>query len=289
MTAVSIIVPHYEDLVGLDRCLTALTAQDHAVGAVEIIVADNRSPSGLAAVDQVVAGRARLIDAPERGAGPARNAAVSVARGAVLAFIDSDCVAEPGWLAGGLGALDRFDVVGGAVTVLVEPGRALTGAEAFERVFAFDNAAYVRDKGFTITANLFCARSTFDRTGPFAVGVSEDVDWCQRARAAGFTLGYAPAAAIGHPARADWPALHKKWRRINAEMFALAASQPGGRARWFARSLLIPLSIIAHAPRVVTSPALSNLGDRRRALGTLVRLRLWRFADALRLLAGGAP
>jgi GT2 family glycosyltransferase len=280
---VSVVVPHYRDLDSLDACLRALAAQTYS-GSVEIIVADNASPEGEDAVARVIDGRARLIVAHERGAGPARNAGASAAMGAVLAFTDCDCRPEPGWLAAGLQALSRHDVVGGRVTVLVEDPDHMTASEAFEAVFAFDNEAYVTRKGFTVTANLFCARAVFERVGGFGVGMSEDVDWCRRATAAGYGLGYAPDAVVGHPARRTWKELLSKGRRINAETFALYAREPYGRPLWLARTMVLPASALIHAPRVLTSKRLPRVADRAGALAMLFRLRGWRFWDSLRLL-----
>lgn len=280
---VSVIIPHFNDLASLDRCLTAIAGQA-AEFPFEIIVADNNSPCGQAAVEEVIAGRARLALALERGAGPARNAGVEASHGHLLAFTDCDCIPEPGWLAAGIDALSSRDFVGGAMTVLVDDPRNLSGAEAFERVFAFNNRRYVEEQGFTVTANLFCPRTVFDQVGHFRTGVSEDLEWCQRAAAAGFRIGYASNAVVGHPARADWAELVGKWRRLNVESYALFASRPGGRLRWALRSLLLPASIMLHVPAVIRSSAISGSATRSRALATLVRIRLWRLLDAWRLL-----
>ncbi len=53
------------------------------------------------------------------------------------------------------------------MTVLAPDPARPTPAEAFELVFAFDNESYVRKKGFTVSANLFCTRAVFDRVGGF--------------------------------------------------------------------------------------------------------------------------
>lgn len=282
---ISVIVPHYHDLPSLDRCLTALAAQTFPTAEREIVVADNASPEGLAAVEAVVAGRARVVLATERGAGPARNAGVAASTAPLLAFTDADCVPEPGWLAAGLAALDHHALVGGKMYVIPSSGPA-SGAEGFERVFAFQNERYVREVGFTVTANLFCPRAVFDRTGPFRVGVSEDIEWCHRARDAGFRIGYAADARVGHPPRPDWPSLLAKWRRLQAERYALVAGTARGRARYLAQAWLLPPSIAVDARKVLRSPALSGRQERTAALATLARLRLWRFLDAhLRVLA----
>jgi glycosyltransferase involved in cell wall biosynthesis len=281
---VSVIIPHYRDLAGLEICLTALERQTYPRDRFEILVADNASPEGPQAVEAVVRGRGRLLVINDRGAGPARNGGVEASRGETLAFIDSDCVAEPAWLEEGVRALDRFEVVGGKVKVLVADPDRMTGAEAFERVFAFDFKTYIEKKGFTGAGNLFCSRTLFDQVGGFRTGLSEDVEWSRRATATGARLGYAPAAVVGHPARVTWNDLRAKWKRLNAETFGLMAGARNQRARWLFRNLLLPASAVVHTPRVLLSPELSTLGQRGAAIAMLYRLRFWRMADAMALL-----
>jgi GT2 family glycosyltransferase len=287
---VSVIVPHYRDLERLDLCLAALASQSFPREGFEIVVADNSSPEGAAAVERAIAGRARLVVVPEKGAGPARNGGVAASKGEILAFTDCDCLPEPDWLAEGVRALESHDFVGGRMEVLVDDPRRMTPAEAFERVFAFDNESYVIRKGFTVTANLFCRRELFDRVGGFRVGVSEDVEWCHRALAAGYRIGYAARAGAGHPARRTWPELVGKWRRLNSETYQLYAARRGGRLVWLARSAALPLSALVHSPKVFASGELTSMGQRLSALGVLYRQRFWRFFDALRLaLADRGP
>jgi GT2 family glycosyltransferase len=288
LPTVSVVVPHFSDLPSLARCLDALERQTLPRDRFEVIVADNGSPEGPAAVETVIARRARLTIVSERGAGPARNGGALAACGAILAFTDCDCRPEPGWLAAGLGALLGNPVVGGKMIVLVADPSRPTPAEAFELVFAFDNESYVRKKGFTVSANLFCARAVFDRVGGFGVGVSEDVDWCRRATAAGFSIGYEPGAIVGHPARRDWPELVRKARRIDTESYGLMKGARFGRIRWLARSLALPASALVHAPRVLTSVRLPSAASRAGALAMLFRMRAWRFWDSLRLGLTGA-
>lgn len=281
---ISVIIPHYNDLERLDRCLAALSVQTLSPERFEIIVSDNASPAGEAAVAQVIAGRARLVIATEKGAGPARNMGVKAARGAILAFTDADCLPDPGWLEAGIALLDRYDIVGGRMVVLVGEGRAMTGAEAFECVFAFDNKSYVLKKGFSVTANLFCTRATFDAVGDFRLHVSEDIEWCFRARAGGHSIGYADDAVVGHPARANWLELKHKWQRVNAELFKLKLTEPNGRLRWGLATAIIPVSIGAHIFPIFRNQQVKAGRARMAAVVTLIRIRAWRFKDSTRLL-----
>jgi len=285
---VSVIIPHYRDLKGLAICLRSLESQTYPRDRFEVVVADNASPEGPDAVAAVIAGRGQLVVVAEKGAGPARNGGVAASSGEILAFIDSDCVAEPAWLEEAVKALPAFDFIGGRVKVLVEDPERITPVEAFERVFAFDFKTYIEKKRFTGAGNLICSRRVFDAVGGFRTGVSEDVEWSRRAQARGFRLGYAPRAVVGHPARRSWSELLAKWRRINLETFGLSARGPGGRLRWLLKALLMPASAVVHTLKVARSPELSTARERWAAIGVLFRLRFWRLADSLRLLAAGA-
>jgi GT2 family glycosyltransferase len=284
---VSVIVPHFNDLVNLDTCLSALEQQTFARDAFEIVVADNQSSCGRESVEQTIAGRARLVIVGERGAGPTRNGGAAAATGDIFAFTDSDCVPAPEWLAEGTAALARYDFVGGRVDVSVVDEQRVTPTEAFEKVFAFDFETYINRKGFTGSGNLFVPRQIFEAVGGFRATVSEDVDWSRRAIAQGYRLGYAPGAVVTHPARRNWTELRRKWSRINRESFALQQQAPGGRLRWVMRTMLLPASAVVHTPRVLRSPRLSNTRERVGALAVLVLCRTWRFSDALRLVVAG--
>jgi glycosyltransferase involved in cell wall biosynthesis len=282
--SVSVIVPHFEDLNRLRLCLTALADQDYPVDKFEVIVADNNSPSGSAAVEEAIAGRAKLVVVSQKGAGPARNGGVALASGEILAFIDADCVADRSWIREGVQALQRCDFVGGRVRVCVAQPGAPTSIEAFEAVFAFDNKSYVERLGFTVTANLFCPRWLFEQVGGFRVDVSEDVDWSHRARLKGFNISYSDQSVVYHPARRTWNDLVKKWRRVNAETFSIFLERPAGQLQWVLRSFLLPLSAVVHTPKVILSPELSSWRQRLDALHVLYRLRFWRLGDSLRLV-----
>lgn len=283
----TVVVPHFDDPVGLDLCLAALDRQTIGRDRFEIIVADNGSHMGLAAVTAIIGGRARLVEVSTPGAGPARNGGVDAAVGEILAFTDSDCIPEPGWLAAGLEALSRGEIVGGGMAVLVADQKAMTPSEAFETVFAFDNATYVLRKHFTVTANLFVRRADFLRVGGFRVGVSEDLEWCLRARSLGLRIVYEPEARVGHPARRSWVELRKKWRRLVAEQHQIIRERRFGLAQCIARSWALPPSILPGLIKIAVSDKLSNPRDRCAAAAILIRLRLWRFAESHRVMLSG--
>lgn len=103
----SVIVPTIGREAGLRAALEALAAQSFPRGQFEILVAfDGVDPSAANEAACVAAGaRVVRLDA-RRGPGAARNAAVGLARGEILAFTEDDCVADRDWLAH---AARRFD------------------------------------------------------------------------------------------------------------------------------------------------------------------------------------
>lgn len=277
--SVAIIIPHHDDTLRLLRCLAALMPQ--LAAGDEVVVVDNGSTGSLAAVRAAHPG-VRLVTEPQKGAAHARNRGVAETTAPRLIFLDCDCVPSPGWLAAARSVADRADLVGGRIDVFDETPGPRTGAQAFEAVFAFDNRVYVERKDFSVTANLVTRRDVFAATGPFVHGLSEDLDWCRRAAAKGFRLAYADDLQVAHPARGDWAALARKWRRLTDEGFGVNGRSPTRRAVWALRALAMPMSVLAHAPRVLRHPALRGPGERMRALATLAQLRLVRAGWMLR-------
>lgn len=276
MPSHAIIIPHYNDVARLHRCLQALAADDR--GGAEIVVVDNGSPAPLDALTASFP-FVRLVTEPQKGAAHARNRGVSETTAPVLCFLDCDCVPARGWTAAALAAAGRADIVGGAIDVFDETPPPRSGAEAFETVFAFDYRSYVEKKGFSVTANLVTRRSVFEAVGGFVHGLSEDAEWCLRARAMGFRLALDEGLRVAHPTRSDWAALRRKWRRITDEMFALHMEKRpalAGRLSWAARAAAMPASVVAHLPRIVRSRKLRGAREKTAAAATLVRLRLLR-------------
>ena len=280
---IAIIIPHYNDVVRLERCLSALMAND--LTGCEVLVVDNGSTQSLAEV-QAAFPQIRFVTEPEKGAAAARNRGVRETTAPQLMFIDADCVPAADWVTTGRRVAPRADLVGGRVEVFDETPPPRSGAEAFEAVFAFDFRHYIEVQGFSGTGNLVTRRDVFEDVGPFRGGMSEDRDWSFRATARGYRLIYADDLRVGHPSRQDWPALRGKWRRIMQEMFGQTGGGATARAKWALKGLAMPLSILAHLPKALSSPKLSGPGDRLRAAGTLIRLRLLRMVWMLRQAAG---
>ena len=279
----AVIIPHYDDALRLGRCLAILTAQD--LTDTEVVVVDNASTqplTGLIAAYPAV----RFVVEPLKGAANARNRGVAETTAPRLFFLDCDCLPAPDWLAMAHRIAGDADIIGGAIEVFDETPPPRTGAQAFEAVFAFDYRRYIEEKGFSVTANLLTSRDVFMATGPFIAGLSEDLDWCHRARAKGYRLIVGEALRVGHPSRGDWPELEKKWLRLTSEGYGVNGSSAKARLKWAVKAVLMPFSIPAHAPRILRSRKLNDRAERMAAVATLARLRLRRAGWMLRQAAG---
>ncbi|NOD49781.1 MULTISPECIES: glycosyltransferase family 2 protein [unclassified Ruegeria] len=280
----AVIIPHYNDLPRLERCLQALREND--LTGTEVVVVDNASPVSLDGVQQAFP-EVRFVVESQKGAAHARNRGVAETTASRLFFIDADCVPAPDWLAVGRRIADRADLIGGRVDVFDETPPPRNGAEAFEAVFAFNFRRYIEVQGFSGAGNLLTRRDVFDAVGGFINGVSEDREWTMRAVAHGYSLIYEDTFQVSHPSRQDWPALRAKWRRTTQEAYQLNGTDAVARLRWALRGLAMPASAIAHTPKVFSSDKLASSGEVLRATSTLFKLRCQRMVWMLRQAAGG--
>jgi GT2 family glycosyltransferase len=285
----SVVIPHLNQPQMLERCLASLAAGRRAPD--EVIVVDNGStdmPTAICAAHP----RVRLLHEAAPGPGLARNAGVAAASGGILAFIDADCFADPGWVEA---IHDAFadpaaEILGGDVRIAYDDPDRLTLLEAYESIYAYRMDIYIRRDGFTGTGNLAVRRRVLEAVGPFAgLGVAEDVDWGRRATAAGFDLRYVPGMRVYHPARRSFAELTQKWDRHLGHFFADATARRGGRLRWGLRTAAMAVSPLGEIPKILTSDRVR--GPRARALAFLglARIRLYRARVMAWLLAGGDP
>lgn len=282
----TVIIPHYNDPIRLERCLAALMPQVRVCPEVDVVVVDNASNPPLSEELTGRFGEILFVNEMERGAAIARNRGVNATRSERLFFLDADCVPDSDWLVTALRVSDRAPLVGGQVSVFDETLPPRSGAQAFEAVFAFDNQRYVESVGFSVTANLLTRRSVFERVGGFRAGVPEDLDWCRRATAAGFTLVFSEELKVSHPSRADWVSLKLKWRRLVDEAWEMSRRESFARLFWALKGLAMPVSAFWDVPRVIRHKRLRSWLEKRRALGILFLLRFSRMIWMLRQAFG---
>jgi GT2 family glycosyltransferase len=247
----------------LPVCLESLAGQRGAPD-FEVLVASSSPPAPLrgAAVPLTLV----WIEVSDRNPARRRNAAARRASGEILAFLDDDAEADPGWICAGAAALERCDIAGGpdvlregaplserlSDLLLATPGIG-SGVPAHER---HPRAGAVRSPHDLALCNLFAKRRTFDSVGGFdeTLGyVSEDTDFIRRAMEAGALVELDPAVRVRHRRRSFPRAyLAQRWR-YRIKTGRLLVERPGLHARpkivaFLAAGFLLTLSAAFFGP-----------------------------------------
>jgi glycosyltransferase involved in cell wall biosynthesis len=286
---ISVVIPHLNQPEALKACLSSLDTQSLARNCFEIIVVDNGSVSN---PEDIVANYpgTRLLRELQSGPGPARNFGVRSATGDIIAFIDADCRAHRDWLHNALQTIrssPEGTILGGDVQVWRNRWNTFTGIEAFEAVFEYRFKFFIERHGFCGTGNLVVRRSDYERVGPFAgIEFAEDVEWGQRARAAGLTFRYIPEMIVFHPARRSLQQLCTKWDRHTQHELNMARGKHGWKIRWIARALAVLTSPIVHSTKVLASDRIQGVSARLKAISVLFAIRAYRARKMLNLLSG---
>ncbi len=211
---VSVIVPVRDNPEGIRALLDRLEAQTLPRHRFEVIIGDDGSRAGSLADVSAPDGRIRVVSGHARTSYAARNQAAAAARGAVLAFTDSDCRPEPRWLEEGLEALEGADIVAGRVVFRAPPRPTLWSVLTVDMYL--DQERNVR-RSRAVTANLLVRRESFDAWGRFDPSLPSggDYDFVLRAVGQGARLVYAPEAIVAHPTVDDARTFFRKVWRTN--------------------------------------------------------------------------
>jgi GT2 family glycosyltransferase len=209
----SVVVVTYNSERWIRGCLRALRAQAGAP-PYEIIVVDSGSADGTADIVSAEFPEVRLLRGENRGFGAGNNAGAAVARGTLLAFVNPDTVAEPGWLRELLAPLSEPGVVTTSKVLLLDaPGKVNTCGN----VLHFTGLSFVLGLGGSaeefqgvqpvpgISGAAFAMRrDDYLRLGGFDEGFFlylEDTDLSWRLRRSGFRVLLAPASRVLHSYR----------------------------------------------------------------------------------------
>ena len=224
---VTVIIPTYKDWARLQLCLNTLSKQSYPAEYIEIIVVNNdANEEGSQHIH--LPRNAILMKEAAPGSYAARNAALKIAKGEVIAFTDSDCLPSDNWIVEAVKVFEE-NAEAQRVTGPVNIFKELNGgwlAWKFESVTAF-NQQYNVKSGVSVTANLFVKRHVFNTVGHFNASLFSggDVEWNKRATQAGIGLLYMPKVLVMHPARLSMRALVTKSRRVLGGGFVRAKKE----------------------------------------------------------------
>ena len=193
-TFVSIIIPNRNSNT-IDKTLASLLAQT-AFGHIKEILIIGVDEPGLIIEQEPI----QFIDTQIPITAPvARNIGIRQAKGAYFAFIDADCVAEPGWLAAFLTPLNRsHKVIGGSVSLNGNSFWQLCYNITMFHEFLQSTAPGERNNLGTL--NLFVSREVIENIGLFDEYLprGQDTEWTLRMRQNGYTLHFDPQAVVKH-------------------------------------------------------------------------------------------
>lgn len=207
-TEVSVIIPVRNDAERLSRCLQSLSRQSYPADRIQIIVCDNDSSDDINAVKDMY-DHVTFTSTKRRGSASARNEALRVASGDIIAFTDADCVPAPDWVSSATEFFEKnpdADVIGGSIVVTPLIQGRPTAMERYDMLVNFRQKHYIERYQFAATANMIVRRSALESTGSFDEEVfsfygGEDRDWGIRCAAAGCIIRYAPDVMVTHPAQ----------------------------------------------------------------------------------------
>lgn len=247
--AITIIIPSYNRVDELERCLRALFALRYPHSLLEILVVDDAS------TDSTQTMLTKLVQEAERyelllrcvrhewqqGVAGSRNTGAQAAAYDLIAYIDSDCVATPDWLTELVPLLQdpRIAAVGGMIRGYERHTLLGRYEDVCSSLYMGTRSQQVRLAGpltYLPTANLLIRRSVWQNLGGFApLPQGEDVDFCRRILLTGAHIRYEARGIVYHDYRTTLKSFLKIRAAYASAEAALLQRHPGER-----RILLLP-------------------------------------------------
>ena len=198
----SVVVPTRNRAAYLAVALQSLQSQD-IDEPYELIVVDDASTDSTP--DAARRAGASLIRQPEpRGPNAARNAGIAAAQGALVAIVDDDVLAPPGWLRAmrdGGRRHPQAGVFGGPIRARFEGDAPRSCGREEPPITTLDLGPVDRDAQAVWSANIALRRETWQQVGPFPedapIGGDEEV-WLLAVRRSGRTIVYLADAWLEH-------------------------------------------------------------------------------------------
>lgn len=261
MVKISVVIPTRDRAELLAQTIISVAEQDLA--PTEIIVVDNGSSDGTDAVVRGLAQnvhRLRYLCEPRPGVSRARNVGAGAASTELVAFIDDDAVASPGWLAAlAVAAHDEPQTIAFAGPILLRwsapAPRWVQGLEGWYGHFDLGPARVaIEMPRYPFGSNVALRREPFLSVGGFPVQLgprgsvriaNEEEGLFRRVAARGWHVTYEPDARVYHWVHADRLAPSYLLRRaatqgrsdsLVEDLFARAAPSRLERARRSVRS-----------------------------------------------------
>lgn len=163
---VSVVVPVRNGAGTIGPCIEALLAGDYPTDRRELLIVDNDSDDGTPQAIRRHRG-VRYLYEPRRGVSHARNRGIFESSGEIVAFLDGDCIPEPGWLTALVEPFQDPEVgcVAGELRH-VEP-RTAAERQAVRILGNWQRFAVSANPPYVVTANAALRRTVLDQIGHF--------------------------------------------------------------------------------------------------------------------------
>ncbi len=216
---VSVIIPVFNDAKRLKICLEALEKQTYSKNKYEVIVVDNDSTEN---ITDIVNGfeQSFTVFESQPGSYVARNKGISLAKGEILAFTDSDCIPSVNWIEKGVEnilSIPNCGLIAGKIEFFFLNSQKLTPVELYESIeVSFNQEANIKDHHFGATANLFTFKEIINSVGQFDSAMKSGGDrlWGEKVLQAGYQQAYADNVCVKHPARNSFYQMYKRTARF---------------------------------------------------------------------------
>jgi hypothetical protein len=283
---VSFVIPVRNGATHLGACLQSIRANAYPASYLEIVVIDNGSTDESNSVARAFGARV-VAQASHAHVAALRNHGAAIARGQVLAFVDSDHEISPGWIRSAVDTLRRGSVVG-----VGAPYHApATGTWVQRKYDALrERRAGCVETEWLASGNMAVWRSTFDELGGFDTSLQtcEDVDFSRRARAAGCGLmsdERLKSVHLGDPPTLRAVFLSELWRGRDG----LRASLRGPLSLRALPSAVIPVLNLAALACAAAGLLSASAAGLRLAAASLAVVAVFVSIHAARMAARCAP
>ncbi len=196
---VSVVVCAYNAERTMDACLASLEKLSYP--DYEVIVVNDGSTDRTLEISEGYPD-CRIISQENKGLSVARNVGAEAATGEIVAYTDSDCVADPDWLNYLVGTMVEKGVVacGGpnfspAETSLVPEAVAVSPGAPCHVLLDDEIAEHIAGCNMAFRRDVLLSIGGFD---PIFRAAGDDVDICWRLQDAGYQIGYSAAGFVWH-------------------------------------------------------------------------------------------
>lgn len=196
---VSVIVAAYNAEETIEHCIESLLKLSYPREKRELIFIDNASTDGTATILRKYGDGIHVSYERKRGPAAARNRGLSIARGDIVAFTDSDCVVDEDWLRNIISPL-KIPIVG-IVGGRILSRRPYNEIEKFgESIHDHNKAINVYKPPYAITMNWSSRLSVLKEVGFFDEDFirGSDVDLSYRLLQARYRFLFEPDAIVYH-------------------------------------------------------------------------------------------